>query len=134
MRRDLILTQQRLKQNYVVSSLKSSIQELYGRHHVLIDFYEISMLKWEWIFYWPNVACVSELSILDSLLPLWFDLPFIGFCNNLHHSLTIRKPNILKVFGRTKTKGHKQWSHSRLRLKVIYGGGRLTLVLIDSII
>ena len=35
--------QKLLKQGYVAPRLKSSIQQLYGRHHNLVDRYEISI-------------------------------------------------------------------------------------------
>jgi len=39
----LLLTQKLLKQGYVASTLKSSLQKLYGRHHNLVDRYGISI-------------------------------------------------------------------------------------------
>ena len=41
--------QKLLKQCYVSTRLKSSLQKLYYCHHKLVDRYEIS-LKWQWIF------------------------------------------------------------------------------------
>jgi hypothetical protein len=38
-----LLTQKLLKQDYVAPRLKSSLQKLYGRHHNLVDRYEISV-------------------------------------------------------------------------------------------
>jgi len=38
-----LLTQKLLKQGHVAPKLKSSLQEFYGRHHNLVDRYEISI-------------------------------------------------------------------------------------------
>ena len=40
----VLLTPKLLKQCYLVPRLKSSLQNLYGRHHDLVDSYEISTL------------------------------------------------------------------------------------------
>ena len=41
--RPQLLTQKLLKQGYVAPRLKSSLQTLYGRHHNLVDRYELSI-------------------------------------------------------------------------------------------
>jgi hypothetical protein len=38
-----LLTQKLLKQGYVAPTFKSSLQKFYGRHHNLVDRYEISI-------------------------------------------------------------------------------------------
>jgi hypothetical protein len=38
-----LLTQELLKQDYVAPRLKSSLQKLYGRHHNVVDHYEMSI-------------------------------------------------------------------------------------------
>jgi hypothetical protein len=40
-----LLTQKLLKQGYVASRLKSSIQKFYGCHHNLVDRYELSITQ-----------------------------------------------------------------------------------------
>ena len=41
-----LLTQKAIKQGYVAPRLKSSLQKIDGRHHELVDHYEISISKW----------------------------------------------------------------------------------------
>jgi hypothetical protein len=45
--------------------LKSSLQKLYGRHHNLVDRYEIHLyiyLKWQWIFYFLRRCFISSIT------------------------------------------------------------------------
>ena len=46
-----LLTQKLPKQGYVAPRLKSSLQKLYGRHHDLVDRYEISIPQMTITFY-----------------------------------------------------------------------------------
>jgi len=41
----LITAQKLLKQGYVAHRLKSSLQRFYGRHHNLVDHYEIFIFQ-----------------------------------------------------------------------------------------
>ena len=43
MDRAQLLTQKLLKQGYVTPRLKSSLQTFYGRHHEMVDHYDISI-------------------------------------------------------------------------------------------
>jgi hypothetical protein len=58
--RPQLLTQELLKQGHVAPRLNSSLQKLYGRHHNLVDRYEISISQIRVITKLPNFEQSSK--------------------------------------------------------------------------
>jgi hypothetical protein len=85
MDRGLLLTRKLLRQGFLAIILKSSLRKFYGRHHVLVDRYEVSCLTYlfslSWCFlvyltsfvtfYWTFIIALSSTTSATSDA-LWF--------------------------------------------------------------
>jgi hypothetical protein len=84
-----LLTQELLKQDYVAPRLKSSLQKLYGRHHNVVDHYEMSISQITMDLYFLCRCFLSSITAmrftgLDCIPPgFWMGsmlLIFLVFC------------------------------------------------------
>ena len=96
--RTQLLTQKLSKQGYVAPRLKSSLQKCYVRHPNPVEYNEISIFKWQWIFsFYVSIFSIYIYTMSNiagvNCLPFTFSVLCV-FCFVL-----CRVPNVASVFG-----------------------------------
>ena len=74
-----LLTKKLLRQGYVAPSLKSSLQKFYGRHHNLVDHYEISISQMTMDLLLFTQMFLSSITTKSSPLVFWWG-PCCSLC------------------------------------------------------